>query len=108
MLSALLDRTPTPALAYAQCWEDADVLLEALDVQPGHCCLSIASGGDNTLALLARSPQRVVAIDMRGHGESERAAHGYRVSRFAADLADVMATLDLENAVLMGPPWAAR
>jgi S-adenosylmethionine-diacylglycerol 3-amino-3-carboxypropyl transferase len=52
------------AVSYAQCWEDADVLLEALDVQPGHACLSIASAGDNTLALLARAPARVVAIDM--------------------------------------------
>jgi S-adenosylmethionine-diacylglycerol 3-amino-3-carboxypropyl transferase len=50
-------------VAYAQCWEDADVLLEALDVRPGQHCLSIASGGDNTLALLARSPARVVAVD---------------------------------------------
>jgi S-adenosylmethionine-diacylglycerol 3-amino-3-carboxypropyl transferase len=48
---------------YAQCWEDADVLLEALDVQPGHTVLSIASGGDNTLALLTRAPGRVIAID---------------------------------------------
>jgi S-adenosylmethionine-diacylglycerol 3-amino-3-carboxypropyl transferase len=50
--------------AYAQCWEDADVLLAALDVRPGHRCLSICSGGDNTLALLARGPECVVAIDM--------------------------------------------
>ena len=49
---------------YAQCWEDADVLLEALDVQPGETCLSIASAGDNALALLARAPARVVAIDL--------------------------------------------
>jgi S-adenosylmethionine-diacylglycerol 3-amino-3-carboxypropyl transferase len=52
-----------PAIRYAQCWEDADVLLEALDVRPSHTCLSIASAGDNTLALLARAPARVVAID---------------------------------------------
>jgi S-adenosylmethionine-diacylglycerol 3-amino-3-carboxypropyl transferase len=49
---------------YAQCWEDADVLLEGLDVRPGDACVSIASAGDNTLALLARSPSRVVALDM--------------------------------------------
>lgn len=49
---------------YAQCWEDADVLLEALDIQPGDACLSIASAGDNALALLARAPARVVAIDL--------------------------------------------
>ncbi|HEX8234844.1 MAG TPA: DUF3419 family protein [Abditibacteriaceae bacterium] len=50
-------------IRYAQCWEDADILLQALDVQPGHHCLSIASAGDNTLALLSRGPERVVAID---------------------------------------------
>jgi S-adenosylmethionine-diacylglycerol 3-amino-3-carboxypropyl transferase len=51
-------------LRYAQCWEDADSLLEALAVQPHHTCLSIASGGDNTLALLSRGPQRVMAVDL--------------------------------------------
>jgi S-adenosylmethionine-diacylglycerol 3-amino-3-carboxypropyl transferase len=50
-------------IRYAQCWEDADVLLEALDVQPGDVCLSIASAGDNTLAILTRNPGRVIAID---------------------------------------------
>lgn len=51
-------------IRYAQCWEDADVLLEALDVRPGDTCLSIASGGDNTLALLTCDPARVLAIDL--------------------------------------------
>ncbi|MEM7681245.1 MAG: DUF3419 family protein [Planctomycetota bacterium] len=51
-------------LRYAQCWEDADVLLEALDIQPGQACLSIASAGDNTLSLLTADPNRVVAIDL--------------------------------------------
>src|SRR5512136_3243505 len=50
-------------LRYAQCWEDADVLLEALDIRPGDVCLSIASGGDNTLAILSRGPERVIAVD---------------------------------------------
>jgi len=48
---------------YGQCWEDADILCAALDVRRGDICLSIASGGDNTLALLAFSPARVVAVD---------------------------------------------
>jgi S-adenosylmethionine-diacylglycerol 3-amino-3-carboxypropyl transferase len=51
-------------IRYAQCWEDADVLLEALDIQPGDTCLSIASAGDNALALLTRSPGKVVALDL--------------------------------------------
>jgi len=54
----------TSIIRYAQCWEDADVLLEALDVQPGDECLSIASAGDNALALLARGAARVIAIDL--------------------------------------------
>ena len=74
--NTLPDVSPTPAspppevqidgstLRYAQCWEDADVLMEGLDVQPGDVCLSIASAGDNTLALLTRDPRRVVAIDV--------------------------------------------
>jgi S-adenosylmethionine-diacylglycerol 3-amino-3-carboxypropyl transferase len=51
-------------IRYAQCWEDADVLLDALDPQPNTICLSIASAGDNTLALLTRSPQKVIAVDL--------------------------------------------
>ena len=51
MVSERSGRADGSCLRYAQCWEDADVLLEALDIRPGHVCLSIASGGDNTLAL---------------------------------------------------------
>lgn len=52
------------SIRYAQCWEDADVLLAGLEPRPGDTCLSIASAGDNTLSLLARAPRRVVAIDL--------------------------------------------
>ncbi len=52
------------ALRYAQCWEDADTLVEALAPRPGQVGLSIASGGENTLALLASAPERVFAIDL--------------------------------------------
>ncbi|MEZ5865601.1 MAG: alpha/beta hydrolase [Geminicoccaceae bacterium] len=45
---------------------------------------------------------RVIAVDMRGHGRSEQVEHGYRVSRFAADLRDVLEALDLRDAVAMG------
>ena len=51
-------------IRYAQCWEDADVLLAALAIQPGDQCLSIGSAGDNALSLLTRTPQRVVVIDL--------------------------------------------
>ena len=51
-------------IRYAQCWEDADILLEALDIGEGDVCLSIASAGDNSLSLLSRGPARVIAVDM--------------------------------------------
>ena len=51
-------------LRYAQCWEDADILLDALNIQPGQTCLSIASAGDNALAMLSRGPARVIALDL--------------------------------------------
>jgi S-adenosylmethionine-diacylglycerol 3-amino-3-carboxypropyl transferase len=51
-------------IRYAQCWEDADVLLAALQPRAGQVGLSIASAGDNTLALLASGPERVFAIDL--------------------------------------------
>jgi S-adenosylmethionine-diacylglycerol 3-amino-3-carboxypropyl transferase len=51
-------------LRYAQCWEDADLLLRALTPARHHRLLSIASAGDNTLALLAQGTERVIAVDM--------------------------------------------
>ena len=57
-------KTDFSSIRYAQCWEDADILLEALDIQPGYTCLSIASAGDNTLSMLSKYPARVIAIDL--------------------------------------------
>lgn len=51
-------------IRYAQVWEDADVLLAALEPQPAHTVVSIASAGENALSLLSRGPARVVALDL--------------------------------------------
>ena len=64
MSTEVASRASFAGIRYAQCWEDADVLLAALDVQPGDVCVSIASAGDNTLALLTRNPQHAFAIDL--------------------------------------------
>lgn len=58
------DRADFSQIRYAQCWEDADILLDALDIQSDDTCLSIASAGDNALAMLSKNPQRVIALDM--------------------------------------------
>ncbi|MEM8639391.1 MAG: DUF3419 family protein [Cyanobacteria bacterium P01_G01_bin.54] len=51
-------------LRYAQCWEDADVLLQALALAPHHRCVAIASAGDNTLAMVAQGLRQVIAVDL--------------------------------------------
>jgi S-adenosylmethionine-diacylglycerol 3-amino-3-carboxypropyl transferase len=63
-------RTSTPprgtreAIRYSCVWEDADVLCEALaPVATGGRLLSIASAGDNVLALLTLDPEEIVAVD---------------------------------------------
>jgi S-adenosylmethionine-diacylglycerol 3-amino-3-carboxypropyl transferase len=51
---------------YANCWEDATILVEALAAGPGKRYLSIASAGDNSLALLTLDPEIVMAVDVSG------------------------------------------
>ena len=51
-------------IRYAQAWEDADILVAALRPKAGDTVVSIASAGDNALALLAEGPERVIAVDL--------------------------------------------
>jgi len=64
MTNDLAARVNFSDIRYGQVWEDADVLLNGLDVQPGGTYLSVASAGDNALALLVRDPAHVVAVDL--------------------------------------------
>lgn len=50
-------------IRYANCWEDANILCEVLKPEQGKRFLSIASGGDNSFALLADGAD-VVAVDL--------------------------------------------
>ena len=79
--STITARADFSAIRYAQCWEDADALLAGLDVQPGDRCLSIASAGDNTLALLAQSPKHVLALDV---SDAQLACLALRVAAYRA------------------------
>lgn len=45
---------------------------------------------------------RVIAIDMRGHGESDKPAYGYRIHRLSADVHEFLAAKGLRNVVLAG------
>jgi S-adenosylmethionine-diacylglycerol 3-amino-3-carboxypropyl transferase len=55
--------TDSSALMQAQCWEDADTLLAALDVRPGETIVSVGAGADNSLSLLLSNPARVIGVD---------------------------------------------
>src|SRR3989449_10085100 len=45
---------------------------------------------------------RVIAVDMRGHGESDKPAHGYSIARLSKDVHDLLADLSLADVTLMG------
>lgn len=60
-----IDSLPFPEgkLLYSNCWEDAEVLLQALHPVTGMRVLSIASAGDNCLSLLTGEPDELIAVD---------------------------------------------
>ncbi len=49
-----------------------------------------------------RSRYRVIALDMRGHGESDKPDFGYKIARLSKDLHDVLVALDLRAGNLLG------
>ncbi|MDQ0846728.1 alpha/beta fold hydrolase [Streptomyces sp. V1I6] len=63
--------------------------------------LNGASWEKQTAALLAAG-HRVVTYDRRGFGRSDQPTDGYDYDTFASDLNEVLTTLDLRDAVLVG------
>jgi pimeloyl-ACP methyl ester carboxylesterase len=45
---------------------------------------------------------RVIAIDMRGHGDSDKPTGGYRMSRLGRDMHEAILALDLRNVTIGG------
>ena len=45
---------------------------------------------------------QLIAVDMRGHGASEKPAFGYKIARLSKDLHEVLVALDLHDVVLLG------
>lgn len=50
---------------------------------------------------------KVVALDLRGHGKSDRPEHGLTLKRFATDVEELMENLQLENVTLVGHSMGA-
>jgi esterase len=65
---------------------------------------------------LLRDAGRCIALDLRGHGESDRSPHGYGSEETADDISHAVEQLGLESVVLVGHSmggigaitWAAR
>ncbi|NLR72936.1 DUF3419 family protein [Novosphingobium sp. ERN07] len=51
-------------LVYAQIWEDPDVDMKALQIQPDSRIIAIASGGCNVLSYLTANPAAITAVDL--------------------------------------------
>lgn len=57
---------------------------------------------DRHVSLFTARGHRVVCIDQRGHGLSDKPLHGYEVTRLAEDLVRVLDELDVTGATLVG------
>ena len=51
---------------------------------------------------LHRLPGRVIAVSLRGHGQSRAGSEGYGIERLAGDVVEVLAALDVSGAALVG------
>jgi len=76
-------------LSYAQCWEDERILVAALRPAPGTRVLSIASAGDNSLALALAGAQ-VDAVDL---SPAQLAVTALKIASGHLDYDDALALL---------------
>jgi non-heme chloroperoxidase len=61
-----------------------------------------ADAWDAEMLFLGQKGYRVIAHDRRSHGRSEQTWEGNNMDQYADDLAELMDTLDLKDAVLIG------
>lgn len=63
-MTQLTEKVSFDFIRYANCWEDADILIKGLNPAPESKILSIGSAGDNSFSMLATNPKLVVAVDV--------------------------------------------
>jgi pimeloyl-ACP methyl ester carboxylesterase len=73
-----------------------------------HGLASNARTWDGVAAGLAAAGRRVIAVDQRGHGLSDKPAHGYGFSSVTGDLARLLDILALEAPILVGQSWGGN
>jgi non-heme chloroperoxidase len=67
-----------------------------------HAWPASADEWDPQMFFFANEGFRAIAFDRRGHGRSEQTWHGNDIDTYADDLAALLETLDLKDAILVG------
>ena len=73
-----------------------------------HGLASNARTWDGVAAELARQGRASIAVDLRGHGYSDKPDDGYSVPDVADDVLDLIARLGLERPVVAGQSWGGN
>lgn len=73
-----------------------------------HGLASNARTWDQVAIALAADGHRVIAVDQRGHGLSDKPDTGYDFATVAEDLHLLMDALDVENPILVGQSWGGN
>ncbi|MGF6774804.1 pimeloyl-ACP methyl ester carboxylesterase [Paraburkholderia sp. GAS199] len=67
-----------------------------------------ADAWDSQMMFLAERGYRVIAHDRRGHGRSAQTWGGNEMNTYADDLSELIESLDLRNAVMVGHSTGGR
>jgi non-heme chloroperoxidase len=67
-----------------------------------------ADDWDSQMMFFLAQGYRVIAHDRRGHGRSTQTANGHDMDTYAADVAEVVKALDLQNAIHICHSTGAR
>lgn len=63
---------------------------------------------DGVAQRLAERGHTVAAVDLRGHGQSDKPSHGYDFTTITDDLVELVAALGLDRPVAAGQSWGAN
>lgn len=64
MKNKQLNKVDFEIIRYSNLWEDADVLIEGLNLDSKSKVMSIASAGDNCFSMLSQNVKQVIAVDV--------------------------------------------
>lgn len=73
-----------------------------------HGLASNARMWDGVAAALTTQAVRSIAVDLRGHGRSDRPTTGYDFGTIGADLCRLLDAFDLDRAVVVGQSWGGN